>query len=635
MAFSAVTHRGFGFEKLSDLTWVISPASNIVVGKIAFVHAVTDNTATTSGATTTHTSIVDNADGNAWAKVYERTAPGTPAAGTGTTHSLWWKKIATQIGTGNTITLTVTANAAAKSINVFEATITGSTIQLADDGTPEGFQEGSATSASVATSGMTSQEYLHIGCLARESDTTTYTADADYTNLTSPAGQVTTGGGAATNQGSFVATRIATLTGDTWAVSWTGTTDIAAALVAFEEVVGDQPLTGALFTSAPTFFTGAIVPSGELVGVLYVNAPTFFAGAVIFDQALTGTLYADPPSFFTGRVHRTVPANLLTDEIGVMGHSSVGTIVDWYRTISTSDLLTNISHGGTDAKVWGDPAAPGYAAAWAKLDDDQPVGGFRAFWIMLGFLENYSENQAQREAWADHIYTRLMTDFPTIRYIWWSPMTTQFSTSGIDGDAEDLVALDRWGANPTSLDEWVGAALIVSAEQSWELTAYAYEQGYADDYGPWINLTEDITDPDNRHPSEAAGGDPAPNGQTHGGDILLAFFEGGALGLTGTLLVATPTFFVGTVTAGAVALTGTLYVNAATFFVGDITPGIDLAGALYSNPPTFFTGTLLVTVSQRPDATVSNVGWDTAPTPGQLIHTHIAADDSDYITVTV
>lgn len=40
-------------------------------------------------------------------------------------------------------------------------------------------------------------------------------------------------------------------------------------------------------------------------------------------------------------------------------------------------------------------------------------------------------------------------------------------------------------------------------------------------------------------------------------------------------------------------------------------------------------------VSQIPNATTSNDGWDTAPLAGQSIHTYIATDDSDYITVTV
>lgn len=44
---------------------------------------------------------------------------------------------------------------------------------------------------------------------------------------------------------------------------------------------------------------------------------------------------------------------------------------------------------------------------------------------------------------------------------------------------------------------------------------------------------------------------------------------------------------------------------------------------------------LLTLVSQIPNATTSNDGWDTAPSAGQAIHTYIATDDSDYITVTV
>lgn len=219
-----------------------------------------------------------------------------------------------------------------------------------------------------------------------------------------------------------------------------------------------------------------------------------------------------------------VPSGLVVHEIGAMGHSNVGTYIQHYRTLSSRDLIPLINHGSADARVWGEPTDPGYAAAWAKIDDDEPVGGFRAFWVMLGFLNNYSETPTQQQAWATHIFDRLMVDHPTIEWIWWSPMNTYFETNPGDGDAFDLVAIDRWGANPQALDEWVGAVPIIGSEQSWLLCEYAVAQGYADDYGPWINLTEDITDVDGRHPTQEPG-DPEPNGQTHGGEILRDFFD--------------------------------------------------------------------------------------------------------------
>lgn len=402
-------------------------------------------------------------------------------------------------------------------------------------------------------------------------------------------------------------------------VGWTAASDdVAMIAVGVQEVVpATQNLTGSLFSNSPSFFVGALDAGGT-------------------DQNLTGSLYVSTATFFAGRVARAVPTGLVLNEIGVLGHSSVGTFVDWYRLLSSADLLTQISHGGIHARVWGDPADPGYAAAWAKLDDDQPVGGYRAFWVMLGFLDSYTETQAEREAWIDHIAGRLLTDFPTIEYTWWSPMTSMFDDDaiGLDGDAEDLVALDPWGANPSSLTVWSGAGLVQSVEQSWEATVYALANGYADDYGPWVNLHQSITDADGRHPSEAAGGDPPPNGQTHGGDILLAFFEG-VQGMAGTLFVSTATFGMGTVTAGTVTLDGTLHTSTPTFFAGVLTLDQPLTGTLFVKAPTFFAGLILSTVDQRPNATTSNDGWDTAPTPGQPIHSHLAADDADYITVTV
>lgn len=379
-----------------------------------------------------------------------------------------------------------------------------------------------------------------------------------------------------------------------------------------------------------------------LIGVLFVKAPTFFIGdvsAADTDQTLTGNLFVKAPTFFQGVVRRSVPPALTTDEIGVIGYSNTDIFIQYYRTMSTADLLTTINHGGIDIETWGDPADPDYAAAWTKLFNEEPPGGYRGFLVMLAYTDTYT--MPEMEGWADHVYTRLVTDFPTIGYIWWMPMATYFSTAGLDGDAEDLVAIDRWGANPLSLDEHPSAepGVVQGSEWSWTITQYAIANGYADDYGPWINLHESITDTDGRHASEASGGFPPPNGQTHGGDILFAFFENGAQGLTlPNVFVKAPTFFTGTVTLGAVDLAGVLYVNTPTFFTGavDLSAGTQtVTGVLFVKAPTFPTGTVFKSVSQVPSATVSNDGWDTAPLAGQSIHTYIATDDADYITVTV
>lgn len=382
-----------------------------------------------------------------------------------------------------------------------------------------------------------------------------------------------------------------------------------------------QTVTGSLFTKAPTFFTGFM----DVVG-----GPQSVTGSALFAQA---------PTFFQGRVRRAVPTGLVEDEIGVMGHSNTDIYIRYYRTMSTLDLVTTIDHGGIRVETWGDPGDAGYTAAWNKLFLEEPPGGYRAFLVMLLFLGTYT--MPQLEGYADHISARLATDFPTIEYIWWMPMSTYFSTAGLDGDAEDLVAIDRWGANPLALDEHAsaGSGVVQGSEESWAITEYAIANGYADDYGPWVNLHESITDTDGQHATEAEGGFPPPNGQTHGGDIFFAFFENGSQGLVlPAVFTKAPTFFVGTVAVGAVDLAGALFVNAPSFFVGvvDLIAGTQtVTGTLFVKAPTFPTGTVFASTSQIPSATVSNDGWDTAPLAGQSIHTYIAADDADYITVTV
>lgn len=232
---------------------------------------------------------------------------------------------------------------------------------------------------------------------------------------------------------------------------------------------------------------------------------------------------------------RTPPTGLATDEIGVIGHSNVGSFVSYYRTISSNDWLVMGPQGGLDAVVWGDPTDPGHDAAWDKIADEEPVGGYRAIWVMLGYLAAYDGvyDQTDFEAWVDHILAKIASDYPTVEYVWWSPMNTYFTADHGDGDAFDLIALDPWGTNPQGVT--VHGSNREVSEWSWNATEYAVTAG-ADDYGPWINLTAENTAADGRHPSESPD-DPAPNGQTHGGDILLAFFEGASAVLHTTDLV--------------------------------------------------------------------------------------------------
>lgn len=212
-------------------------------------------------------------------------------------------------------------------------------------------------------------------------------------------------------------------------------------------------------------------------------------------------------------------SSLSTDEIAVIGHSNSTTFVTYYRADSTRDLLASLRQGGQAANEWGDPLHPRFDDHWTELESEEPPGGYRAVWVFLGYMPSWQGTYATTDfqSWAGEIYDQVSTRFPAVECIWWSPMNTYFSTNPGDGDAADLIALDPWGTNPSSLATW--KTTDIASEWSWEITRYAIAQGYADDYGPWINLVEALSDDDERHPSE-------PEGAEHGANVLLRFFEG-------------------------------------------------------------------------------------------------------------
>ena len=231
MAFSAITARGSATEKVSDTTISVSPSANLTVGKVVIVQCATDNdsTAVSDGSSTRH-SLADS-QGNTWVKIAEYTdADGTAASGV--TISLWRTVITTQIGTGNTITLTCSSAVTNKIISLFEATVgTKSTIAVEAVGVGQ-----SAITATL--SGMTSREYLLVGFGGSEGNDNAKTADADYTERF----DLRTGSGtAATEICTHVQTRIATLTGDTCtSTGWTNTNPIFL-LAAIYEVPNTAP----------------------------------------------------------------------------------------------------------------------------------------------------------------------------------------------------------------------------------------------------------------------------------------------------------------------------------------------------------------------------------------------------------
>jgi hypothetical protein len=236
VAFSGVTERGSASERVSDASLGGSPSAAITVDKIAFVVLAFDNLTAADGDTTDNDTLTDT-DGHTWNKVFEYTGSAGGAAADGVTNSLWWVKVTSEIGTGDTITFGTVASTTAKVMGFFEVTVgAGNTVQVADRASQALGGVGSV-SPSVALSGLASKEYLLIGIVAREQEVLTWTEDTDYTNVFAAEG-ISSGptGGATTNVVIHVGYRIATLTGDTFAPSLAEQTDIATTLVAFEEV---------------------------------------------------------------------------------------------------------------------------------------------------------------------------------------------------------------------------------------------------------------------------------------------------------------------------------------------------------------------------------------------------------------
>lgn len=245
MAFSAVTERGSANTKVSGTTLAVNPSANLTVGTIVFAECASDNTSTTSGTTTDHTSVTDT-HSHVWTKVYERTRA-NGAAADGVTKSKWWTKITTQIGTGDTVTLTIGTARDVRIIGLWEVTVgAGNTIQIATGTTPTVFTEASIQNpASQATSGLSNIEHLHVGSVAKEDVLLTWTEAANYTNVYAAEGFQTSGGAALSNITLNVGTHISTSTGDTFDPGniAAGARDIAMTLIAFEEVAGGVTVT--------------------------------------------------------------------------------------------------------------------------------------------------------------------------------------------------------------------------------------------------------------------------------------------------------------------------------------------------------------------------------------------------------
>jgi len=303
MAFSAVTERGSATEKLSDTSHVLSPSAALAVNRWVVFYAVTDNTPTTSGASTEHS--VSDTDGHTWTKLFERTMA-TAAAEDGVTHSAWLTKVTSEIGTGDSFTLTLATARIAKVLMVFEFQA-GTSVQKASGG--EAFQEANTGTPSVTISSLPSIEYLFLGFMGRENNSVAWNEDADYTNVFASEGVATSGAAATSNVGGFIGSRIATLTGDTFNPTISAA-DVAVSLVALEEVAGGTPATVTPGVIARSFTVPAVIVKGSAV----TTPGTVARSLVIPAVAVKGSAVATPA---------TIARSFILDAVTVKGSAVV------------------------------------------------------------------------------------------------------------------------------------------------------------------------------------------------------------------------------------------------------------------------------------------------------------------------
>lgn len=261
MAISYTAHRGTA-NTLTDNTAVsMSPSAALAVGKLIVVR-------TYSRGQTSHT--VTDSKGNTWTKVEEIQG----ATGSTKTLALHYTTVTTEIGTGDTITLTLGASQTGKVIAAEEFATGGGAISVAGSSSAEG---NSGTPA-VTLSGLSSVTRMWVGVLgvSQAKNFYGYTQDADYANDTKVG--TDTGSQAAASD---VGTRSSANTSDTFNPTITSN-PWGIILAAFEEAqnVTVTPTTAALTTAvfAPKIATKATPSTLALVLTGYTPV---LAGAII------------------------------------------------------------------------------------------------------------------------------------------------------------------------------------------------------------------------------------------------------------------------------------------------------------------------------------------------------------------
>lgn len=234
MAISIVSgNRGTATEKTADQTLSLAPSAALAAGNYGLLAVVVDNVGTAEGETA-HVSVTDS-QGHTWTRLREQTEANT-AAGTGVTCALFLAKLTNGLGTGDTISIALTANATAKGAGLAELSVAAGKTLVLSAGGANGSNGAAATSYSVALASLANVPGLYVGMAACENEVdAACTLDSGYTALAFGSVGSGTAGAADSNVRARVGTLANTSTGDTFDATGLTSADRATILVRLEE----------------------------------------------------------------------------------------------------------------------------------------------------------------------------------------------------------------------------------------------------------------------------------------------------------------------------------------------------------------------------------------------------------------
>jgi hypothetical protein len=234
-----------GTHKSSSTVAQFALTSNINTGDAVLLVVVTDNVDTTDGETSLHTALrlkQDASNSQSCTKVAEYTN-GQGAAAAGVTVSVW-KVIADRNFTTasfDEVELDTASAVVAKAVAGWRFSIgAGASLDVVTYST---LAQDNTTPGSMSTSGLTSEEHLHLRAIGLEAVTNTFTPTTNFTAMTTGTTANTSGGSGATNVGVRGEFRINTSTGETSDPNYAASADLANIFVAFREGAAGTPHT--------------------------------------------------------------------------------------------------------------------------------------------------------------------------------------------------------------------------------------------------------------------------------------------------------------------------------------------------------------------------------------------------------